>query len=255
MKHDAIEYALVQGASRGIGRALVGKLLEMSQVSKVIATARTASSDAGLAALAAKFPGRLVAAELDLTDPSSIENACDRLLPVCPRLDLLVNTAGVLHDEAAGIQPEKKLAQCEASQLHAVFAVNAVGPLLMAKHFGAWLQHKGPSMLVNVSARVGSIGDNRLGGWYAYRMTKAAQNMATRNLAIELGRRAPGLTCIAYHPGTVDTALSAPFQKRVADGKLFSPEFAATCLLDLVAKLGPEDTGSFWDWEGKPVPW
>ena len=110
-------------------------------------------------------------------------------------------------------------------------------------------------MVANVSARVGSIGDNRLGGWYAYRGSKAALNMFTRTASIELGRKAPNAIAVAIHPGTVDTALSRPFQKSVSPERLFAPDRAARQILEVLDGLGPEQTGTFVAWDGSEIPW
>ena len=133
--------------------------------------------------------------------------------------------------------------------------MNAIGPLLVAKHFQILLPPQERSIFANLSARVGSIGDNHLGGWYAYRASKAAQNMVTRNLAIELRRRAQGLICVALHPGTVDTGLSRPFQSKVPANRLFSAERAAKQLLKVMDGLRPDDSGGFFSWNGERIPW
>ena len=117
------------------------------------------------------------------------------------------------------------------------------------------MARKGKAAFTAISARVGSIADNRLGGWYAYRASKAAQNMFTKNLAIELGRRAKNLCVLALHPGTVDTGLSAPFQKNVPEEKLFSVERAAGQLLAIVRRATPAETGRFYAWDGAEIPW
>ena len=153
------------------------------------------------------------------------------------------------------MQPEKRLGDVTPANLQRSFAVNAIGPLLVAKHFRILLPPRERSIFANLSARVGSIGDNHLGGWYAYRASKAAQNMLTRNLAIELRRRAQGLICIALHPGAVDTGLSRPFQSKVPANRLFSPERAATQLLKIMDRLQPDDSGGFFSWNGERIPW
>ena len=124
---------------------------------------------------------------------------------------MIINCAGLLHD-GDSLQPEKRLADVTAASLERSFAVNAIGPLLIAKHFQGMLHPQRLAVFATLSARVGSIGDNRTGGWYSYRASKAAQNMITKNLSIELHRRARGVICVALHPGTVDTGLSRPFQ-------------------------------------------
>ena len=170
------------------------------------------------------------------------------------RLALVINCAGVLH-EPGGMQPERRLADVNAESFVQSVSVNALGPLLMAKHFEPLLRSAERTVFASISARVGSIGDNRLGGWYAYRASKAAQNMVTRNLAIELRRRARGVICVALHPGTVDTGLSEPFQSRVPPDKLFTPVEAAEKLLAVVDSLGPGSNGKFYAWDGSEIPW
>jgi len=139
--------------------------------------------------------------------------------------------------------------------LTALFTVNAAGPALVAKHLLPLTPRDRPSLFAALSARVGSIGDNQLGGWYAYRASKAALNMLIRTLGIEHRRTHPLGTCVALHPGTVDTALSAPFQSGVPAGKLFTSEQAASALLAVMDGLGPEANGGFYAWDGTPIPW
>jgi len=170
------------------------------------------------------------------------------------RIELIINCAGVLHD-GASVQPEKRLADVTPESLERSFAVNAIGPLLVAKHFEALLPRQDRAVFASLSARVASIGDNRLGGWYGYRASKAAQNMITRNLAIELRRRARGIICVALHPGTVDTGLSRPFQGNVPADRLFAPDRAARQLLNVIDGLRAEDNGEFFAWDGQPIPW
>jgi NAD(P)-dependent dehydrogenase (short-subunit alcohol dehydrogenase family) len=135
------------------------------------------------------------------------------------------------------------------------YRVNTLAPALIARYFLPLLNHRERAVFASLSARVGSIGDNRLGGWYSYRASKAAQNMFTRGLAIECGRRAKRVICLALHPGTTDTGLSEPFQGRVPEGKLFSPDFAAGKLLECIDGAGPADSGGFFAWDGAPIPW
>jgi NAD(P)-dependent dehydrogenase (short-subunit alcohol dehydrogenase family) len=160
----------------------------------------------------------------------------------------------VLHD-GPEIRPEKKLEDAHPERLRPVVEVNASGPLLVAKHFLDLLRHDERAVLANVSARVGSVGDNRLGGWYVYRASKAAQNMFTRNLAIELGRRAPNVICLALHPWTVDTDLSRPFQRNVPAERLFDANRAADQLLGVIDSCTRDDSGHFLAWDGQPIPW
>ncbi len=246
--------ALIQGASRGIGLAFVERLLREGRADRVFATARDPETSPGLVALKERHGDALALVALDPTRPDSIAAAAERVGEQTERLHLLINCAGVLHVDSE-FGPEKRLEQIDLDVLRRVFDVNAFGPLLVARAFRPLLGHDERSVLASLSARVGSIGDNRLGGWYAYRASKAAQNMFTRNLSIELGRRAPRCVCVALHPGTVDTDLSRPFQRGVPPERLFTPEFAAGRLLEVIDGLNTEDSGHFFAWDGSPIPW
>ena len=254
-RSDLTRVAMVQGASRGLGLGFVRGLLERSDVDRVVATSRSPASSDALARLGDAHGEALVTVPLDVRDEGSIEAAAEHVAERCgARLHWLINCAGVLH-EGDGIGPEKKLGDVDPERLRRVFEVNTFGPLLVAKHFVGLLRHDDRAVLANLSARVGSIGDNRLGGWYAYRASKAAQNMCTRNLAIELGRRAPNVICLALHPGTVDTDLSRPFQRNVPAERLFDADVAAARLLGVIDACRPGDSGRFLAWDGQPIPW
>jgi NAD(P)-dependent dehydrogenase (short-subunit alcohol dehydrogenase family) len=165
---------------------------------------------------------------------------------------LVIVASGVLHGD--GLRPEKHWGELDGAALARVFAVNSIGPALVGKHFLPLLPRQGRSVFAAISARVGSIEDNRLGGWHAYRASKAALNMLLRNFSIELKRRAPEAVCIGLHPGTVDTALSKPFQGGVAPAKLFSPEVSAAHLLRVIDRVGTADSGRVFAWDGSPIP-
>jgi NAD(P)-dependent dehydrogenase (short-subunit alcohol dehydrogenase family) len=246
--------ALVQGASRGIGLEFVRQLLAEPAVGQVFAGCRFPGPAGDLAALAAIEP-RLRVVPLDVTDEASIAHAARAVADLTDRLHLVVNCAGVLHGGPAQLAPEKRLADVRPEALAASFAVNAFGPLLVAKHFEHLLAHRERAVFASISARVGSIGDNRLGGWYAYRGAKAAQNMFTRTLAIEWARSRRNLVCVALHPGTTDTDLSRPFQANVAPDKLFDPGRTVRQLLAVIDRLTPADTGRFYAWDGSEIPW
>ena len=188
---------------------------------------------------------------LDASREDTIERAAEAVARETDVLGLIVNVAGVLHGPSFG--PEKKLAQVNPEALRTVFEVNAFGPLLVAKHFHGFLRHRERSVFASLSARVGSISDNRLGGWYAYRASKAAQNMFTKNLSIELGRLAPHAIVVGLHPGTVDTDLSKPFQRNVPDGKLLPPSSSVSSLLKVVDQLDDEDSGKVFDFRGEEI--
>jgi len=246
--------ALVQGASRGVGLALARRLIEQSEVGRVFASCRDPENAGELNALAVTHPERLRMIALDVEDEASIAAAASAVAACSERLALLINCAGVLH-APGGMQPERRLADVDAEAFMHSVRVNTLGPLLMAKHFERCFHARERAVYANISARVGSIGDNRLGGWYGYRASKAAQNMVTRTLAIELRRRSRGVICVALHPGTVDTDLSRPFQGRVPTGKLFSTGEAAARLLAVVQSLREDSNGKFYAWDGSEIPW
>ena len=245
--------AVIQGASRGVGLALVEQLLAGNQFDNIVATCRAPAEASDLDALCATHPERLRVVALDVTDEASIAAATDSLARDSRQVSLLVNCAGLLH--ADDMQPERRLSDLNPDNLLRAFAVNAAGPLLVTKHVSRLFDRQARTVVANISARVGSIGDNHLGGWYAYRGSKAAQNMFTRTLAIELRRKYRGAICIALHPGTVDTDLSAPFSRRVPAGKLFTRELAARQLLGVIDALETEDNGGFFAWDGNRIPW
>ena len=233
--------ALVVGASGGIGSSFVDALDAMDGVGRIFAASRrpvAAGSD------------KIVAVPADLTDETSIAALSDRLEGA--ELDLVVVATGVLHDEA--MQPEKRLADIDAAQLARSFAVNSIGVALLLKHLLPLLARDRPSVFAALSARVGSIGDNRKGGWYGYRASKAALNMLIKTASIELVRLNPGAACIGLHPGTVDTNLSGPFQKHLRAEQIFSPDSAAAKLLTVIASVGPEQSGKCLAWDGTEVP-
>ncbi|MCG8561219.1 MAG: SDR family NAD(P)-dependent oxidoreductase [Hyphomicrobiales bacterium] len=223
--------AVVVGASGGLGRAFV-ELLEAD------------AHCGGVTGL-----GRNSVPSLDVTDEPSIAAAAAVLKASGP-VDLLVDATGVLHDNS--MLPEKTLDSVRPTALVWSFANNAIGPLLLAKHFHSALPRRGKSVFATLSARVGSIADNRLGGWYAYRMSKAALNMALRTAAVEIARKRPDAVCLALHPGTVATPLSAPFGD---DGAKTRPEEAARRLLAVIDGCDASRTGSFLAYDGTEIPW
>ncbi|MGD8977260.1 MAG: SDR family oxidoreductase [Gammaproteobacteria bacterium] len=245
--------ALIQGASRGIGLEFVRQLADRPEVARVFASCRDPASADALGALDDGH-ARVEALALDVEDEDSIRAAAGQVSDRVSRLDLLINCAGLLHD-GREMEPERRLDQLDPVNVHRSFAVNAIGPALVVKHFRPLLQASERAVVANISARVGSISDNRLGGWYAYRASKAAQNMLTRSMAIELGRGSRPVTLISLHPGTVDTDLSRPFQRNVPDGKLFSTERAVGQLLAIIDGVTPADSGRFFAWDGSEIPW
>lgn len=251
---DAPIAALIQGASRGIGLGFVEHLLETG-ARRVFATSRAPEDSARLQELRSEYPEQLELVAMDVTDAASIERGAARVRELESSLEFVFNVTGVLHDERTGLKPEKSLRGLEADLLAQSFATNAIGPMLVARHFHKLLPRDRRAVYANMSARVGSIGDNHLGGWYGYRASKAALNQFTRGLSIELGRRHPQLVCVALHPGTVATSLSAPFSSNTPAHKLFSIEQAVEQLVGVIEGLTPEDTGGFFDWAGESIPW
>lgn len=253
--NDPTGVAVVIGASHGIGLAMVRNLLGREKVRRVYAASRHALLSEDLATLRAQHGERLQLLSVDSTREDDIVRLANEVRERDQRLHWLINCAGLLHDPARHIRPEKKLEQVDTAQLEALFRLNAFAPILLAKHFLALLSHDAPACFASLSARVGSITDNQLGGWYSYRASKAAQNQFLRTFAIEAQRRAANLTVLALHPGTTDTGLSKPFQKNVPAEKLFSAEYVAGQLLDLVFTRPASDSGSFLAWDGSAIPW
>lgn len=240
---DAGSVAVVVGASGGVGQALAHLLLDHSAAGSVFTTARK---------LRDGVSPREQVGVLDLTDENSIAAAAEAASAL-GELRLVLVATGVLH-EASGLTPEKSWRALDGAQLARYMQINAIGPALLAKHFLPHFPRRGRAVFAALSARVGSISDNRLGGWYGYRASKAALNMLVRTLALELGRRAPEAVCVGLHPGTVDTGLSRPFQSAVAEGRLFSPVQSAGYLLQVIDKLTPADSGKLFAWDGAEIP-
>ena len=188
---------------------------------------------------------------LDLDDEAGIAAAADRLSGAGP-YDLILIATGLLHGK--GVQPEKSLRAINGATLDRYFRVNSTGPALVMRHFLPLLPRDRRAVFAALSARVGSIGDNRLGGWVGYRASKAALNQIIRTLSIELARLSPQAVLVGLHPGTVDTGLSQPFQRGLADGQLLTPGESAQRLLAVIDRLAPNDSGACFDWAGERIP-
>jgi NAD(P)-dependent dehydrogenase (short-subunit alcohol dehydrogenase family) len=233
--------AIIFGSSGGIGGALARALVARGKHRAVFAVSRSGAEIAGAESRAADF-----------LDETALARLAEELREAGP-LGLCIVASGILSD-GEGLQPEKSYRHQSRGAFERVFAANTIAPALIAKHMLPLMPREGRSVFAALSARVGSISDNRLGGWHAYRASKAALNMLIRNYAIEQARRAPGCICVSLHPGTVNTGLSKPFQSGVPEDRLFTPGDAAGYLLNVIDGLGPEHSGRCFDWAGKEVP-
>lgn len=231
--------AAVFGASGGIGRALSAALVERG-------LAVWAGSRSGEELVEGTKPFRF-----DLGEEESIADAADAMRDDPP--DLVIVATGVL-TLSDGTGPERSFKAIDGAAMAQMFAANTIGPALIAKHILPLLPRDRRCLFAALSARVGSIGDNRLGGWHSYRASKAALNMLIRNFAIEFARTHKQGIVAALHPGTVDTALSEPFQSNVPDRQLTKPSQAAENLLSVIDGLTPEDSGGHFDWKGEAIP-
>jgi NAD(P)-dependent dehydrogenase (short-subunit alcohol dehydrogenase family) len=234
--------AVIVGASGGIGSALARELHVRSPTTEVFALAR----DPHQLDLAFAVPVRC-----DVADEISIRVAAAEVVRH-GAVDLVIVASGTLAPPGSG--PERSLRTFDATTALEMMAVNAIGPALVAKHFLPSFPRDTRAVFAALSARVGSISDNGLGGWHSYRASKAALNMLVRGAAIELGRTHRQAIAVTFHPGTVDTALSAPFQRGVAPERLFSPHQSAGYLLDVIAGLTTAQSGTCLAWDGTAIP-
>lgn len=262
---DAVKWeggiSMVQGCSRGIGLEFVKQLLQKSEKGHVIATCRKPNEASGLLSLKNMFAQRLSILPMDVTDESTIEASAKSIRDRYGSLNLLVNASGILSIPDV-LQPETTLLKVEKSSLLLTYEINAVGPILVIKHMWPLLKAGGGTgtdrdvaVVANISARVSSIGDNRLGGWHSYRSSKAALNQLTKTVSVEFARRKDPVICILLHPGTVDTDLSKPFQRNVPEGKLFTKEYSVQKLLGIIDHAKIQDNGKFFAWDGQEIPW
>ena len=233
--------AIVVGSTGGIGGAFVDALVASDRVEAVHALSRTGASHPSPKVRNLTF---------DFLDEESVIAATQALDEVGP-FELIIVATGLLQGQ--GISPEKNMRALDLDAMRTSFEVNTFGPSLTAKYFLPHLRRDGKAVFAALSARVGSISDNRLGGWYAYRASKAALNMMLKSLSIEVGRRFKRQIIIGLHPGTVDTALSKPFQSNVPDGKLFTPDYSAGKLLEVIDQVSPSDTGQLFAWDGQKI--
>ena len=233
---------IIVGSTGGIGRAFIDALAASKQVSQIYALSRQGQS----------HPSPKVAnLTFDFTSESSIVAGAEALRET-GTFDLCIIATGLLQGQ--GIAPEKNMRAMSLEVFQQSFMVNTFGPAVTAKYFLPLMRRDRKAVLAALSARVGSISDNRIGGWYAYRASKAALNMILKTLSIELARRSKETIIIGLHPGTADTSLSKPFQSNVPEGKLFSPEYSASKLLAVIDQVELKDSGLLFAWDGKQVP-
>ena len=221
--------AVVIGSTGGIGSAFVNLFKEDENCGELVEFSRNT------------WPA------INFQDESTIANAANS---VEGAIDIIIDATGFLSDEI--IKPEKSIKTLDPDNMAKLFELNTTGPALLMKHFTPLLPKRRRSIFATLSARVGSIGDNSLGGWYSYRASKAALNMVLKCTAIEVSRTHPEALLVALHPGTVETSLSDPFAE---DRERFSPDQAASRMLSVLNGLGPEQTGSFWDYKGDRIEW
>ncbi len=244
---------LIVGASQGIGLGFVSKLLPQSKINRVYAIYRQPDSASTLLQLNQRYAQKLTCLRADVTREEEIISAVAIIKQQVDKLHLAINCVGILHQ--GELQPEKSLRQIETQRLLRYFEINSIPSVLLAKHLLPLLRHQDSSIFATISAKIGSIGDNRLGGWYGYRASKAALNMLMKTVAIEYGRVSPKTIVVTLHPGTTDTRLSRPFQKNVPPEKLFSVERCVNQLLKVIDNLTINDTGQFFSWDGTRLPW
>lgn len=245
----SINVALV-GGSGGIGAALLSLLSDRPDVKSIHSTYFRSPAAGSLGSIG-QFGSdtEVVWSQVDVTNEQNVKQWLDD----AGDIDWLINCAGFLHD--INLAPEKSVAQFETDCFDKNMHVNCLPNLLLAKHAARALQRSEKGIFAAITAKVGSIEDNRLGGWYSYRASKAAANMVLKSLSIEWQRTAPNLRVVALHPGTTDTKLSAPFQARVAPEKLFSVDKTAALLLTQLDKLHEFPSGRFVAYDGKELPW
>lgn len=240
MQPDLWQKVAIFGASGGIGSALA--LALAGRGAHVLAGSR--------AGVGPEAPG-ITPFAFDLADEASIAAAVAAWRGDPPTLVIVASGVLTLAD---GTGPERSLRHIDAEAMAQVFRLNTIGPALIARHVLPLMPRDRPVLFAALSARVGSIGDNKIGGWHSYRASKAALNMLISNFAIEMGRTHRHACIVGLHPGTVDTRLSEPFQANLPEGQLTDAGAAAGHLLAVLERLGPKDSGAVFDWEGKRVP-
>lgn len=240
MKKQNRNIAII-GSNGAIGQAIADQFILDQSVEHIYAFSRQGRTFRS---------EKVISSTIHLEDEDSIQDAAKAVTKDKP-LDALIITTGFLHDEDTS--PEKSIRDLSHQNFTKNFMINTIGPALIAKHFLPLMSKEHSNVFSCISARVGSISDNRLGGWYAYRASKAALNMTLKNLSIEASRRFKQTIIVGLHPGTVDSSLSKPFQASVSGEKLFTPEYSAQCLINIINNLKQEDSGKIIAWDGSTI--
>jgi NAD(P)-dependent dehydrogenase (short-subunit alcohol dehydrogenase family) len=253
----SMRHSLVLGASQGIGFGFVQRFLGEGHV--VHATYRDRQSAAPLFELAAHNP-QIKLYPLDITEESQIEAVLGTIgqdlqqsSEQSVELSYVINCIGILHQ--GDLQPEKSLRQINSENLLTYFQVNSIASILLAKHLTPLIKNSSRTVFATLSAKVGSITDNQLGGWYGYRASKTALNMFMKTIALEYRRTCKSTIVAVLHPGTTDTQLSQPFQRNVPPEKLFSIDRSVDQLFQVMNGLTIDDSGGFFSWDGTRLPW
>ncbi|AUC59670.1 Short-chain dehydrogenase/reductase SDR [Cyanobacterium sp. HL-69] len=247
------KYCLILGASQGIGLGFVKQLIKEQNYTTIYTVYRNQNTAQELFNLQKEYPHNIVCLQGDITQEKDIVNIVEKIKSTANKLHLVINCVGILHEEE--IEPEKSLKHINNDNLLRYFQVNSIPTVLLAKHLLILLKHSEISIFTTISAKVGSIEDNYLGGWYGYRASKSALNMFLKNIAIEYNRVSKKTIVVALHPGTTDTKLSKPFQGNVVPEKLFSVERCTSQLLSIINALNKDDHGKFFSWDGSILPW
>ena len=239
------QFNVVIVGNGAIGSALLENLLQRQSLHRAVVLGRSTHN--------ASDDKRVTYVTFDAEDAESVLNAATRVKESLDRVHLLINTVGLLHNQHQG--PEKRLKTLNPEHLQKAFQVNAMLLPLLAQAFSKLLRHDDPVVLASLSARVGSIEDNQLGGWYSYRASKAAHNMLLKTIANEWRISHRNAIVVALHPGTVYSRLSEPFVSERYKNRVLTPAECASSLLTVIGDLQLEDSGSFYDWQGKSIPW
>ncbi|WP_125781202.1 SDR family NAD(P)-dependent oxidoreductase [Pseudoalteromonas rubra] len=232
---------LIVGGSGGIGQALIKRFASEQPKAQIYATYRTTKPNIEL--------DHVHWVQIDASREDDVRALAKQL----PNVDMLINATGLLHTPDK--LPEKSIQEFDPDFFNENLKANTLPTLLLAKHFAKALKAKQTTYFVALSARIGSISDNQLGGWISYRSAKAALNMALKTISIEWRYKLPNCCVLAFHPGTTDTALSVPFQKNVPPGKLFTANFVAQSLIDLIQSKQASDSGGFYSYDGSAITW